>query len=163
LSFSLKRETADGKIIIDVNRDISPEDLDQLVQIVERILPPRTKPGCQASLPIEPIGQKISGPSKLGEKPVNEIIWGTYKEPDSGVRIKILHLIQTGRARSVNAMRKISGLPMKSCYEIICGNYKSPIFSEQMARAILKEFEKEGLHATLVQTTKKQFQLESIH
>jgi ribosomal protein L7/L12 len=87
--------------------------------------------------------------SKLGEKPVKEINLGTYKEPDVGVRIRMLAFPDENRMEAVKAFREITGVSIAGSKEVVFGNFKCPVLTKPMAETIIQRFKALNIYANI--------------
>jgi hypothetical protein len=159
MSFELKNDTARGLFHVRLVGDISTEQMIQLCQLAENIVGTRTAP-----VPFGPRmedGSLVSHlrqeqdsrpytlrPERLGMRPVESISMGDYKEPENGVRLKMLHPVRN-IAEACKVLRAETNISMRGCKEILDGNYPCPRMSPELAESIIVRFETIGVYVRI--------------
>lgn len=147
MHFKLAIKNNNGTFKVHLNREVSQHEIIDICQIAANLVPcdNQTSP-----ISYGPNQEAISyNQTKLGEKPVDNISMGSYKEPDDGVRIKMLHMPEK-KVDAVKAFRRITDISMLGCKEIVVGNHPCPILPLEKAQAIIEEFHKLGIYAKIV-------------
>lgn len=146
--FEIKHENQNGIFHVKLNRNLTSDEVVDIAQVAITIV------GQVSNTPmIDAIGNIIpnGGQTKLGEKPVDKIKLGTYVEPDTGVRIRMLHFPQENRVEAIKAFREITGISLVACRDIVYGNFTPPpILTREMADAIIKKFRELDVYASVV-------------
>jgi hypothetical protein len=162
MAFKLVHENNRGSFKLKLNREVSKQEMDQICQLADNLLS-----GGSCFQQPEPVvygphqqdaysnAYNITTPTnpsqtKLGEFPVTSINMGTYKEPEDGVRIKMLHFIELGRIPAFKAFKEATGIAVYGCKDIIYGNYPCPILTLETARTILEKFKALNIYAKIV-------------
>jgi ribosomal protein L7/L12 len=150
--FEIKQETPNGTFHVKLNRSISATEILELAQIAANIT--RKIEVENVSIIADPTGiNNVSfiGQTKLGEKPVPNIKMGEYKEPESGIIIRMLAFPEEHRVDAVKLLRDKTGLPILSARDIVYGNYPCPILEAEIAYGIMEKFRGWNIYAKLEQ------------
>jgi hypothetical protein len=147
MHFKLAIKNNNGIFKVHLNREVSQQEIIDICQIATNLVP------CDSQVSPTHYGPHQEDVSyiqtKLGEKPVDNISMGSYKEPDDGVRIKMLHMPEK-KLDAVRAFRRITDISMLGCKEIIVGNHPCPILQLEKAQEIIEEFHRLGIYAKIV-------------
>jgi len=160
--FEIKYNTKTGHLFhVVIPRAISGDEAHALAQLAINItsLTPNDEeevfgphPPQQTTLEDHIGAEGSSSPAtqtKLGEHPVEYINLLSYKEPASGVRIKMLHFPEA-RMKAMKALREITNIGIIGCRDIVYGNFPCPILSLEMAEKVIAEFKKLDVYAKIV-------------
>lgn len=164
MSFKLEHKNKNGSFKIKLKREVSAEEMNELVQLAANLVPsddvkgkPTSAMGFQG--PYAPMSDeyntRVYGPqplnskeiefssqTKLGECPVSAIQMGTYKEPDEGVRIKFVHFVDIGKTSVIKIIKSATGISVYGVKDIVYGNYPCPRLTLETAQHILEELSK---------------------
>jgi hypothetical protein len=92
--------------------------------------------------------------TKLGQFPYTDMSLGTYKEPESGVRLKMVACPPFDkRVFATRLMMTLTGISMVKCYNILLGNRPSPVFTEEVAARLMNAFCEWEIFARLEQVS----------
>lgn len=151
---------------LNLDRDVSNEEFAQIAQIASNLITPKEHKPKEDVKPAAPSIQPpfiSSSPSRLqqrlGEFPVKEIKIGDYKEPETGVRIRMLSLPDYGgkkRMDAIRALRDNTQISIMACKEIVYGNYPCPIIKPEVAEVVMARFRELDIHARAVRTSKSE-------
>lgn len=149
MPFKLEHSNKFGDIKINLARDVSAEEMMDLCQFADHIL---SSGGEEESAEKQygpmPVAEELQ--SRLGQKPTANINMGTYSEPDDGVRLKMLHMIDTNRIAAFKILNEATGISMSGCKDIIYGNYPCPILTVETAGVIIEQFKSINVFAKIV-------------
>lgn len=171
MSFKISCKTDNGSFKISLKRDVQAEEFSQIMQTANNLLYPQSIINSSASVVV--VGVAPPPPAiipstshnnfstdtshrlqmRLGQYPVNKIELGLYKEPKSGVRIRILSMPDHNdkkRIHAIRALREKTSISMMGCKEIIYGNYPCPIIKPEDADVIMQKFRELDVHAKVV-------------
>jgi hypothetical protein len=144
VSFKINIKNSVGSFKIKLESDLSKSEFTRVLSFAAEIL--NKKDELLSFYPVEgpvegPKTQTYLSQSKLGEKPVSSIMLGDYKPPvGKGYVIKLLSMIQDGRAKTFSEFKKITGITLVGAKEIIFGNYPCPPLSLEQAKEVLAVF-----------------------
>jgi ribosomal protein L7/L12 len=149
--FEIKNENQNGTFHVKLNRNPSSKEIMDLAQIAVNIIGSiQSDVGILGKIiPMEENASFI-GQSKLGERPVDKINLGEYKEPDTGVRIRMLAFPEENRVSAIRAMREFTGISLVACKDVLYGNHKCPVLTRDVALAILDRLKGFGIYASLM-------------
>jgi ribosomal protein L7/L12 len=154
--FKLKHSNQNGTFSVCLNRPVSSEDMQQIALIAHNLLTDEAAQNGQESADDgmskeqqETLLGHIRKQHALGEQPTERLNLGTYKEPDKGVRIRMVSF-PSRRLEVVRALRELTGISMIGAKDIVYGNVVSPLFSLDMGHSIMKRFKELDVYATLV-------------
>lgn len=154
--FTLKNNGCSFKV--DLNREVSGEEFAAITQFASNILVPKVK---EEKVPVvqstQPPFVSTRLQSRLGEFPRKDIILGDYKEPDSGVRIRMLSLPDYGNKKRIDAIRALrenTKISIMACKEIVYGNATCPIIKPEVAQVVLQRFRELDVHAQAFRASK---------
>ena len=169
MPFKLVHSNKHGTFKVDLVRDISAEEAEQLCAVAFTIVPCEEKVSSERSYPgpyAVPYGPQRpptqtldldqqdlfnhANSKKLGENPVDKINLGNFVPPTDGVRIKMLHMVETDKVPVIKMVRDVTGISLMGCREICYGNYPCPILSLEMAQKILENFRTFNVFAKIV-------------
>lgn len=161
MSFKLTIKNSQGIFKVHLNRDVSNKEIMEICQVATNVLPDEVRAAAPVYGPHPPPSSSLGslaqsetiiglrGQTQLGERPVSTINLGGYKEPQDGVRIKMLHMVSP-IVPAVKAFRAVTDVSMMGCKEIIYGNYPCPILSLEDAQKIIEDFHKLEIYAKIV-------------
>lgn len=168
--FEIKHENKNGIFHVRLERDVTRQDMDQLCQLASNIL--LTSSGSEHSKYEVPGIGAVYGPhlppnfansassgmkqEKLGERPCDSISMGSYSEPMTGVRIKMVSMPVSGnsvRTDAIKALREATGISITGCKEIVFGNYSCPVMTREAADFVMNSFRELGVYAKIVPST----------
>lgn len=156
MPFKLIHSNSNGIFKIVLHRNISHKEMIDLCQLATNLVPAidiiTTGPTTPMYGPyLQTTDNSIASQSKLGERPVDKISLGSYKEPDDGVRIKMLHMVNTSdKVPSVKIFRAATDISMLGCKDIVFGNYPCPILKLETAQVILENLRKINVYVKIV-------------
>ena len=153
--FKLVHSNKNGTFSIELNRSVGPEEMTQLTSLACYLIPEVVQDDPQQEIVYGPVQAPSSAwrnQTRLGEKPVENIKWGDYKKPESNpVSIKILHLVAREHGlRVIREMRRITGIPIMGCKDILFGNFMFPPIELEQAQKLMEVFRSADLHAKIV-------------
>lgn len=156
--FKIKHTNHNGSFSVKLNRPIDGEDMQQLALIAYNLLSDEAKAdtnsGDLSKQESETLLSHIQHDSniqqRLGERPVDSIKMGDYKEPERGVRIRMLSMPDPHRMDAIRAFRAATGLSILSTRDIVYGNYPCVVMSLDTAHTIMKSFTALNVHAKIV-------------
>jgi len=178
MAFEITYKNTKGSFSVKLERDVSFEEQMQLIQIGSNVLEmgltvsPHVAYTQQSSFsrvgvmgtpmvgatPIAysslPLKQIVNGgvvqQTKLGERPIDHISLGYYREPQYGVRLKMVEMpAGHKKVAAVKVLKELTSMPMYSCMNIVFGNVRCPIIDVDVAQDIMKEFKKLEVYAVL--------------
>jgi hypothetical protein len=157
--FEIKYNTKSGHLFhVIIPREVNTQEAHDLAQLAlnittqttnddEPVFGPQQTP--LADHINEESGSSVATQNKLGEHPVEYINLLSYKEPATGVRIKMLHFPEA-RMKALKLFREITGIGIIGCRDIVYGNFQCPVLSLEMAEKIMSEFKKLDVYAKIV-------------
>lgn len=152
--FQLKHSNRYGTFELILERDIEKDEMIEVCHIANNFLSSKQEKHspvfCGPLPPAQTIGPTIQQQTRLGEHPVDSINMGSYVEPEDGVRLKMLSMVELGRVPAFKILRETTGLSVKACKEIIFGNYLCPILTIEVARIVLEKFRELNIFAKIV-------------
>jgi hypothetical protein len=162
MSFKLVIKNSNGDFKVNLKRELTNKEIFEICQVAMNILPdtpaessivygphPASSLGSLGAMGYREPVIGLKGQTKLGEKPVDSINMGGYKEPEDGVRIKMVHM-PAPIVPAVKVFRTLTDISMLGCKEIIYGNYQCPILTLETAQKIIEEFHKLNIFAKIV-------------
>src|SRR5271165_662189 len=149
--FEIKNENQNGIFHVKLNRSLSSKEIMDIAQIAANVVG-SVQSDVEALGKILPMEESPTfiGQNKLGEKPVDKINLGEYKEPDTGVRIRMLAFPEQQRVSAIRAMRELTGISLVGCKDVLYGNFKCPVLTRDVAVAILGKLKELGIYASLM-------------
>ena len=153
--FEIKNENQNGIFHVKLNRDLSSQEIMEIAQIASNVVGQ-----IKNSTPmVDAIGNFVSAEAskslslqtKLGEKPTNKIELGTYKEPDVGVRIRMLNFPTENRVEIIKAFREYTGISLIGSRDIVYANIECPILKIETANSIMEKFKMYNMYARVVE------------
>jgi ribosomal protein L7/L12 len=150
--FEIRNENQNGIFHVKLNRSLSSREIMEIAQIASNVVGE-----IKSSTPmIDAIGEFVSQgnpnlQTKLGEKPTTDLKLGDYKEPDVGVRIKMLHFPNEHRVDVIKAFRECTGITLIGSRDIVYGNVECPVLKREIADAIIARFKILGMYASIVE------------
>lgn len=150
MPFKLTHSNKNGIFKIVLYRDISDKEMSDICKLATNLVPAAISEPVYGLYP-QVADNSISSQSKLGEKPVDNISLGSYKEPNDGVRIKMLHMVNNSdKVPSVKIFRSATDISMLGCKDIVLGNYPCPILKLETAQVILENLRNINVYAKIV-------------
>lgn len=171
--FKIKHINHNGSFSVKLNRPVSKDDIAQLALIAHNLLTDEAaKPKSQVQ-EIQP-GDNLTPEQsrdlldhmrnlsnrKLGQKPVDTINMGTYKEPgfapNEGYRIRMLAFPHDTwdhpkkYMESIKAYRAATNISIAGCKELVSGNHPGPLFTLTMAERVMVAFRALEVYAKIV-------------
>jgi hypothetical protein len=161
--FEIKYTTKSGHLFhVILPREVNGDEAHQLAQLAlnitetgnaasdddEQVFGPQAPQSTTLADHIN-VETNVGGQTKLGEFPVDYINLLSYKEPAHGVRIKMLHFPQA-KMKALKVFRDITNIGIMGSRDVVCGNYRCPILSLEMANKIMVEFRKLDVYAKIV-------------
>lgn len=130
MAFEINYITKDGSFNVKLNREVSNAEANELLQLAQNIL--------GVNVNISHTSHSYIIQRELGTKPVDTINLGFYKEPKTGVRIKLLNFPkETSRLPAIRFLRTATNISMMGCKDIIYGNYPCPLLSPELVSEIV--------------------------
>ena len=151
--FEIRSENQHGIFHVKLNRTLSSQEIMQLASIAANVVPRMTEETIVYTVQEPDEATILSGKqTRLGERPVDSIQLGSYKEPDVGVRIRMLDYPADNKVKvaAVKSVRKHTGISLVGAKEIVCGNYRCPILTMDIAQKIVNDFKEVELYASIV-------------
>jgi hypothetical protein len=148
--FEFSQENNNGKFSVKLNRELSREETMQVMQFALNLLlstptqTPAYGPYQQNHYyDCEPV--KIEIPSI----PLAKSQYGSYQEPNSGVRLKMLSLNSQNKMAAVKVFRAKTGITIVGSRDVLWGKCFCPRLKPEVAEDILKEFKELNIHAKM--------------
>ena len=155
MSFKLEINNNNGKFLIDLHRNLSVDDMEQVVRVADAMLnsiQEETNNKAYGPLQENNSAMTVAGKTqtRLGEFPVDQINMGSFKEPDTGLRIKFLEFVNTDKIKVFREIRNRTGISLMGVKDIVYGNYPCPILPANVAMEILTFLKGLNIHAKAV-------------
>jgi hypothetical protein len=148
--FEIRQETSAGIFHVKLNREIDGTEIIALAQLAANIVSKIASTSISVlDDPTGVSGVSFLGQTKLGEKPVSSIKMGEYKEPSSGVRIRMLAFPEEHKMAAVKLFRDKTGLPVMTAKDILYGNHQCVILDPKIAEEIMRQFRQWNIYAKL--------------
>ncbi len=166
--FELTYKNKGSVFSVILNRDVSGEEAIELHKFGYKILglssveekseahPPMVAPARSDKYSWSSANTSSTKPrqTKLGQFPYKDMSLGTYKEPESGVRLKMVACPAFDkRVFATRLMMTLTGISMVKCYNILLGNRPSPVFTEEVAAKLMSAFREWEIFARLEQVS----------
>lgn len=157
MSFEIRKETSAGLFHIKLECDVPISRMIELCQLAENIVGINGKsddfigPTQQDRSLVGEIDRWSKDALVLGAKPVDSVILGDYREPDDGVRIKMLFLSKQNKIPAIRAFREITNMSLRASAAVVEGNVLCPRLSKVMADKILVKFEDMNVYGKLIE------------
>ena len=153
--FKLVHSNKHGTFSLELNRSVPPVEMTQLVNLASYLIPEEVEEDPQQEIvygPVQAPSSVWNNQPKFGARPVENIGWGDYKKPERNpVSIKILHLIAREHGlRVIREMRRITGISIMGCKDILFGNFMFPPIELEQAQKLMEIFRSADLHAKIV-------------
>lgn len=170
MSFKLVHSNKNGTFKIELNRDLSSNEIMDLCQLATNLVPcEEASSSIVQEYPFRgPV--KVYGPSlptdgaiqssgindtqtRLGQFPKEKINLGDYVPPSGGenFRIKMVSLVETNKVPVFKIFRDETGISLMGCKEVLYGNYPCPPLPLDKAQRILEKFREYNVFAKIVQ------------
>ena len=135
--FEIKRATSRGLVHFQLLEDLPLVHQFQLCKLVDDLVggaPPKTTVSSFRK-------------NEFGSDPVQEINMGSYDPPTEGWVIKFSSMPES-ISQAAKILRDATGISAWGCRQIVCGNYKCPILTEEVKDILMEQFAAQNVYCT---------------
>lgn len=157
MQFELNLSNEIGDFKINLRRPVSQTEMVKLCIFADNILQAQCREITSVNKELEAeiipqvgTGSSLATQKKLGEFPVDNINLGSYQPPDTGFRIKMLHIPELNKLSAIKIFREATGISILGVKEIFLGNYPCPVLTLEIARHIAEEYKKLNIFCKVV-------------